>query len=265
MEDLQRRSSSFHVVTLGSCYLDAPGNFSGEIFEGDLIIFPRALPHTLRPVGSIKGKQQHLSFAEGENLSGTGLLCGEVSFQHLGSQYLLDALPPLLLIRYEQAKQWMKPLMEMVVAENKSAGAVSKVIIDRLSELIFTYAIKEFVLKRPSQATIFSLYAHDRLALAVNEIHRQPGNDWTLDQLASRAMMSRTVFSEKFKLVSGWTVGKYILWWRMQIAWDLLHSGEAVSQVAEQVGYRSEAAFSRTFKKMFELSPGKVRRGLKKE
>ncbi len=82
-----------------------------------------------------------------------------------------------------------------------------------------------------------------------------------MEQLATKAMMSRTVFSEKFKVVSGWTVGQYITWWRMQLAWNLLRNGQAVAPVAEQVGYQSEAAFSRAFKKMFEVSPGRVRRG----
>jgi len=261
MEDLQRRGSSFHIVTLGCCYLDAPGHFSGQVNEGDLMIFPAALPHTLRPVDSSGGEQQHLTFTEGENILGTGLLCGEVNFQHRGSQYLLDALPPLLIIRFEQAQQWMKPLLEMVVAENRSLGSVSKVILDRLSELLFTYAVREYVTDQPGQATILSLYGHERLALAVNEIHRQPAHDWTLGELAKKAMMSRTVFTEKFKAISGWTVGQYITWWRMQLAWDLLQSGEAITPVAEHVGYQSEAAFSRAFKKMFELTPGKVRRG----
>lgn len=261
MDDLRRHGASFHIVTLGTCYLDAPGHYSGALNEGDLMIFPGPLPHSLRPVESNSGKQQHLSFTEGETLSGTGLLCGDVNFQHRGSRYLLDALPPLLIIRFAQAQRWMKPLLEMVVTENRSLSIVSKVVFDRLSELLFTYAIREYVGGQTDQATMLSLYGHERLAMAVNAIHRQPAHDWTLDRLASKAMMSRTVFAEKFKAVSGWTVGQYITWWRMQLAWELLQGGEAVAPVAERVGYRSEAAFSRAFKKMFELNPGRVRRG----
>ncbi len=261
LEDLKRRGASFHIVTLGSCYLDAPDHYSGSLNKGDLVIFPGALPHSLRPIDSNNGKQQHLTFTEGEKFSGTGLLCGDVNFQHRGSQYLLDALPPLLIIRYEQAQQWMKPLLEMVVAENSSLGVISKVVFDRLSELLFIYAVREFVRNKPDQAAMFSLYGHERLAVAVSEIHRKPEHEWTLEQLASKAIMSRTVFAEKFKAVSGWTVGQYITWWRMQLAWELLYSGKAVAVVAERIGYRSEAAFSRAFKKMFKLSPGKIRQG----
>ncbi|MFC1748238.1 AraC family transcriptional regulator [Pseudomonadota bacterium] len=259
--DNGQHSSCFHIVTLGRCYLDAPGHYSGQMDEGDLMIFSTALPHTLRPIESLSGEQQHLSFNDSEDVAGTGLLCGDVNFQHRGSQQLLSALPPLLIIRYEQAKPWMKPLLEMVMVENRSPGAVSKAILDRLSELLFTYAVKGFVAEHSDTATMLSLYGDERLALAVKAIHSQPAHDWSLDQLAKKAMMSRTVFAERFKAVSGWTVGQYTIWWRMQLAWDLLHNGKAVSQVAECVGYQSEAAFSRAFKKMFDLSPGKVRRG----
>jgi len=262
MQDLQRTNSSFHIVTLGCCYLDAPGHYSGKLDEGDLVIFPNALVHSLKPIKPGEGEQQHLTFTEGENLSGTGLLCGEVNFKHQGSRYLLNALPPILIIKFEKAQHWIKPLLDMVVTENKSLGTVSKVIIDRLSELLFTYAIREYAIEQPEHTTILSLYGHKRLAKAVKEIHDKPEYDWTLEQLASKAMMSRTVFAEKFKSISGWTVGQYITWWRMQLAWDLLQSGEAIAPVAERVGYQSEAAFSRAFKKMFEVSPGKIRKGL---
>jgi len=111
------------------------------------------------------------------------------------------------------------------------------------------------------RASMLALYSDERIALAVAEIHRQPASEWRLEQLAKKAMMSRTVFSEKFKSLSGWTVGQYIAWWRMQLAWQQLRNGDAVANVADNVGYKSEAAFSRAFKKMFEVSPGKVRHG----
>lgn len=263
MADKEGRGSCFHIVTLGSCHLDVPGHFSGQLDEGDLVIFATAVPHSLQPIEGQEGIQQHLSFIEGKNKPGTGLLCGDVRFLHKGSQQLFNALPPLLIIRYAQAELWLKPILEMVMAENRSSGTASKAIIDRLSELLFTYAIKFFVVDSPQSVTMLSLYGDKRLIRAVEAIHNSPEQDWTLEQLAERCMMSRTVFAERFKAVSGWTAGQYILWWRMQLAWDLLQNGGSVSQAAERVGYQSEAAFSRAFKKMFDQSPGKVRRGVK--
>ncbi len=267
LDDTGVHSTSFHIVTLGCCFLEAPGHFNGELHEGDLVLFTRALPHTLRPIASQRGKQQHLSFNDGELLAGTGLLCGDISFQHKGSSHLLDALPPLLLIRFEHATAWLQPLLQMIVAENRALGAVSKVIFDRLSELLVTYAVRHYMMEQSNRlnaenrASMLALYSNERLALAVNEIHQQPAQEWSLGQLAKKSMMSRTVFAEKFKLLSGWTVGQYITWWRMQLAWQQLQNGDTVAIVAANVGYKSEAAFSRAFKKMFGVSPGRVRRG----
>lgn len=261
MEDAEGRGSSFHIVTLGSCYLDAPGHYSGRLDQGDLLIFTTALPYSLRPVETLTGEQQHLSFAEGAQLAGTGLLCGDVAFHHRGSRYLLAALPPLLIVRYEDAQQWLQPLLQMVVVENKGPGPVSKVVFDRLSELLFIYAVRHYLADRPSETTMLALYNHERLIDVIREIHNQPAYQWSIAELANRANMSRTVLAEKFKAVSGWTVGQYITWWRMQLAWEMLQRGKAMAVVAEQVGYQSEAAFSRAFKKMFDVSPSRVKRG----
>ncbi|MCF6324054.1 MAG: AraC family transcriptional regulator [Gammaproteobacteria bacterium] len=268
LDDAGTHSVSFHVVTLGRCFLEATGHFSGELHEGDLVLFTRALPHTLRPMTSQSGKQQHLSFNDGELLTGTGLLCGDISFQHKGSSHLLDALPPLLLVRFDQAKAWLQPLLQMIVTENRALGPVSKVIFDRLSELLVTYAVRHYIMEQSKRlncensASMLALYGDERLALAVSEIHQKPAQEWSLEQLAKKAMMSRTVFAERFKLLSGWTAGQYITWWRMQLAWQQLQNGAGVANVADNVGYKSEAAFSRAFKKMFEVSPGRVRRGV---
>jgi len=93
-------------------------------------------------------------------------------------------------------------------------------------------------------------------------MHQHPEQEWTLESLAAVAALSRTAFAETFKAVSGWTPGQYLTWWRMQLAWSLLQSGTKTAEVAHQVGYQSESAFSRVFQKMFAISAGKVRRGI---
>ena len=77
--------------------------------------------------------------------------------------------------------------------------------------------------------------------------------------MAAEAGMSRTVFAETFKSISGWTAGQYLTWWRMQLAWTALSQGDGVAETAERVGYKSDAAFSRAFQKTFETTVGKVR------
>lgn len=254
-------ATCFHIVTEGRCSLEVPGYFSGILECGDLVIFPRELTHDMQPITALGGEQKHLDYNLAASIEGTGLLCGEVCFQHKGYRYLLDALPPVFIIRCNESVGWLKSLLDMIVLENHQTGAASKVILNRLSELLFTYAIRQHLTTNPKEVGFLALYGHPRLADAINAVHQAPGKDWTLEKVAEQAASSRSSFAETFKKVSGWTVGQYLNWWRMQLAWSLLSEGSSVSQVAAKVGYKSESAFSRAFKNEFLISAGKVRRG----
>lgn len=254
-------ATCFHIVTVGRCLLDVPGHFNGVLECGDLVIFPRELPHHMQPLTALSGEQRHLDYNAAESMDGTGLLCGEVCFQHKGYRYLLDALPPVFIIRCHESAGWLKSLLDMIVLENRQTGPASKVILNRLSELLFTYAVRQHLTANPKEVGFLALYGHPRLANAINAVHQAPEKNWTLEIMAEQAASSRSSFAETFKKVSGWTVGQYLSWWRMQLAWSLLSEGSSVSQVAAKVGYKSESAFSRAFKNEFLISAGKVRRG----
>ena len=255
-------ATCFHMVTEGRCLLDVPGHYEGVLECGDLVIFPREIEHTMTPVGSQSGEQRHLSFKEAQDQNGTGMLCGEVLFQHRGHQDLLDALPAVFVINNDQNKPWLCSLLSLIIIESLEQGPANRVVLNKLSELLFTYAIRQYAHDNPENGGMLALYTDSRLSGAVTAFHRLPEFNWTLDKLAKEAALSRTVFSETFKLVSGWTVKQYITWWRMQLAWSKLSQGEGIANVAEQVGYQSEAAFSRAFQKNFGVTAGQVRRGL---
>lgn len=254
-------ATCFHIVTVGRCLLDVPGHFNGVLECGDLVIFPRELTHHMQPLTALSGEQQHLDYNAAESMDGTGLLCGEVCFQHKGYRYLLDALSPVFIIRCHESVGWLRSLLDMIVLENSQTGPASKVILNRLSELLFTYAVRQHLTENPKEVGFLALYGHPRLANAINAVHQAPEKNWTLGKVAEQAASSRSSFAETFKKVSGWTVGQYLNWWRMQLAWSLLSEGNSVSQVAVKVGYKSESAFSRAFKNEFLISAGKVRRG----
>lgn len=249
----------FHIVTLGSCRLSVPGLYDDILKCGDLVIFPKELAHSLRPEIPLTGKQQHLMFQESADINGTGILCGEVRFQHKGCQYLFDSLPPLFVIKCDDAGTWLQPLLNMIINENHNIGIASKVIFDKLSELLFAYALKQYLLDNPNKLGALSLYVHPRIAKAVSAIHSHPEKNWTLELMAKEAMLSRTSFTETFKAISGWTAGQYLTWWRMQLAWSLLKQGKSITQVSSQVGYHSESSFSRAFQKLFNISAGKIK------
>jgi len=253
-------ATCFHIVTLGRCVMYIPDREPVLLECGDLVIFPRELTHHILPDERLQGKQQHLSFPEAKSISGTGLLCGEVLFKHKGSSFLLDQFPPFFIIENRGYNYWLKAILDMIIVENTDNQPASQSIINRLSELLFTYAIRQHLNDNPNESGMLKIYNDSRLSKAVQCIHKNPEKNWTLETLAKEAGLSRTLFSEKFKLVSGWTPGQYIVWWRMQIAWSLLDRGELVSQVAEKVGYQSESSFSHAFYKMFSITAGKIRR-----
>lgn len=257
-------ATCFHLVTGGNCLLDVPGHLKIELLCGDLVIFPKELTHRMTPLSQQIGRQKHLSYQEARLLdgseTGTGMLCGEVQFHHKSSVYLLDELPAVFIIPHDNDAPWMRSLFDMILVECLSANPASKAILDKLSEILFTYALRQHLKDSPNHFGFLALYTHERLSVAINAFHRQPDKHWVLETLAEEAALSRTVFVELFKSVSGWTVGQYLTWWRMQLAWSQLSEGKSVAETAEQVGYKSEAAFSRAFQKTFSITVGKVRR-----
>jgi AraC-like DNA-binding protein len=251
-------STCFHAVTTGRCLLTVPDVLETKLNTGDLIIFPKELEHQMRQIDNFDGEQQHLSYST--TLQGTGMLCGEVQMMHLYQSQLLDALPPIIIIRNTEHVPWLAHLIALIVNESIEQGAASNIALNRLSELLFVYALRHHIKNNSSQVGILALYHHDKLAKAITAFHHQPDKKWDLSLLAKHAGMSRTVFSATFKRISGWTVNQYTTWWRMQIAWEKLQQGDKVVNVALQVGYQSEAAFSRVFHQQFGQKAGKIRR-----
>ncbi|MDN3638101.1 AraC family transcriptional regulator [Simiduia curdlanivorans] len=261
-------ATCFHIVTLGECLLSIPGHLDKALLTaGDLVIFPREFDHVMEPISVDEGispvPQCHVAYGDGR--IGTGVLCAEVRLFHLYRDQLLDALPPYLLIRNDERAPWLAAITGLIVAESRridtAPPVISSVVIDRLSELLFTYALRDHLTQTEQPLGFLGLYAHPQLSKAIAAVHADPAYRWGLDSLAQLSGMSRTSFAEHFKSVSGWTLNRYLTWWRMQLAWEQLHAGQKVQVVAEAVGYQSEAAFSRVFSKQFGVSAGQVRRG----
>ncbi|ENM5892523.1 AraC family transcriptional regulator [Vibrio mimicus] len=255
----QTSFTSFHMVTKGECQLDVPNQLHAILREGDLVIFPKELNHTLSPVATRTGEQQHLSYAQCQDPHSTGLLCAKVEFQHVGIQGIIQALPNVFVIKAAESDEWLSAMMSLIISESYQTDTGSNAIIGRLAELLFIYALRAYLYTRSDHVGMLALYAHPKLRRVISAIHQQPEHDWTLETLAKHCAMSRTALANSFRQISGSTVIEYLTWWRMQIAWSQIKAGEAISSVAESVGYRSDAAFSRAFKKTFLISPGKAR------
>ncbi len=252
-------ATCFHMPTQGDCLLSVPGEGDWHLREGDVVIFPKELPHLMVPSSEQQGPQQHLPIAESQAMTGTSMLCGAIEFQHAGGEQLMQLLPKVLIVSAEHAKHWLAPLTQLIVAESLQGTAMQSPVLNRLCELLVVYALRCYAENQSHENGIFALYAHPKLFKAVKAIHQQPAQAWQLASLASEAGMSRTRFSELFSQVAGMTATQYLTWWRMQVAWSELQEGHSVDLVANNVGYLSEAAFARAFKKTFGITVGAVR------
>lgn len=258
-------ATCFHIATQGGFELHVPNHGDWVMEEGDLVIFPRELAHTMISNVPMEGKQKHLPICSSQDKTGTTMLCGKISFIHNSSKHLLDALPPVFIIRREDSTAWLSQILFLILDESIQSKDSSNTILTRLCELLFSYALRDFVENthlhyQENLSGVIALYGHEKIQRALNQIHAKPAHNWHLDNLAKHAGMSRTSFINTFKKLSGMTPMKYLMWWRMQLAWKLLVEKNTVSQTAERIGYQSEAAFSRAFYKHFGFSAGKVRR-----
>ncbi len=254
-------NTCFHMVTQGDCVMTVPGEGEWILREGDLVMFPSEVEHSMVALSPQAGPQEHLLIADSQAREGTSMLCGEVKFQHRGSEALLNALPTVFVIERSESSLWLSQLYEMILAESLLIRESSSPILNRLCELLMAYALRHFIEHEERGSGVLALFSHKQINKALEAIHKRPAHTWGLVSLAECAGMSRTQFAHTFKRLSTWTPVQYLTWWRMQLAWEYLRAGEAVALVAEKVGYLSEAAFSRAFRKHFELSAGEVRRG----
>ncbi len=255
----------FHMPVEGACKLSVKGYKEDNLGSGDLVIFPHELPHSMCPITPLEGKQEHLAYSDAEGREGTGLICGRINFKHTGCHLLLKALPEFIILRQQDTQDWLQPVLQLIKEESYRSDDTSSLVLDRLSELLFVYALRSYIEKEPDKTGVLALYANQQLELAVKAMHQKPNHDWTVDTLAQAALMSRTKFANLFRKTCGWTPMQYLTWWRMQLAWNFLSDGESIAEVSEKVGYKSESAFSKVFKNEFGESAGTVKRGKNKK
>lgn len=258
LEAVASHRACFHMPSQGSCRLLVPGEGDWLLAEGDVVIFPRELAHSMVPCEPLSGPGQRLPIAESQTREGTSMLCGTIHFHHGGEQ-LMNLLPRVMIIRAEKTRRWLAPTTELIVNESLTSNEVDNPILNRLCELLVAYTLRCYCENNHHENGLFAVYTHPKLYKAVKAIHNNPAGDWQLSSMAQEATMSRTRFAELFSTVAGMTATQYLTWWRMQVAYSELTQGRSVGYVADQVGYSSEAAFARVFKKVIGKTVGVVR------
>jgi AraC-like DNA-binding protein len=265
----------FHFVLEGRMLVQMADGETREV-EGDhLVLLPRNDRHVLAselglppvPADHLvrRAREGALSLIDygDATRTRTRFVCGYVA-SATRRHPLLDALPALLImdLRGKPSAEWVKSSFRFAAQEVASGRPGAQTVLARLSELLFVEAVREHLERLPQSGTGWLAALRDpALARALSAIHCRAGEPWTADQLAAEARLSRSAFAERFGEVLGQPPLTYLTRWRMQIAARRLRdTPQGIAAIAAEVGYESEATFSRAFKREMGVAPGRYRR-----
>lgn len=265
--------AQFHIVTKGQCILRTK-NESIQLFRGDIIVFPFGASHWL---ANDENSQLHngqevvesilsgKSIFEGNNIS-TNLVCGHFEFDRNIDHPFIKELPTMIKIEESDINQfhWLKNITNLVINEAEKEQSGSNIIVNKLGEILFIHTLRAFIERNKLKSGFIAAIQDYRMSKVLKAIHTSPSNDWHLEKLAQIAGMSRTSFTNRFKMLVGETPFNYLTQWRILQAKELLTENDlSVGEIALQVGYQSEAAFNRVFKKRVDQTPLKFRQSAK--
>lgn len=256
--------ASFHLVVSGHCWLHRTDGLPPQPLQtGDLLILPHDARHALSPSPQYDdragdGEMYPLSDNHPE---GTGLLCGFFDLREEHSHPLVRALPDYVIVPADAPTATrLKPLLALIISEAQDAGLATNAVIERLTEALFLLVIRHHLSQSPEAGGLFAALQDSRLARALSALHENPAAPWTVAELARSAGMSRSAFAAHFHMQLKQTPLAYLGHWRMRQARYLLSKGQSMARVAEAVGYQSEAAFTKAFKRITGTPAGALRR-----
>ena len=257
---------SYHLVTQGRCYAGLVGEDQVELVQGDVIVFPHGEAHVVSSergmrtgpdlVNSAPNRYPHTVVLGKPGPRSTSILCGFLGCDLRPFNPLLTALPHRIHAR-GLATAWQGGLVRQFTEESGMGRAGAETMLTRLAELMFIEVLRRYLDELPPGQTGWLAGLRDEVVGRVLDlIHGQPGHPWSLAELAREAASSRTSLAKRFTEMVGQPPMQYLAQWRMQVAANLLSQNDAkVATIGAEVGYDSEAAFSRAFKKATGLAP----------
>jgi AraC-like DNA-binding protein len=191
------------------------------------------------------------------------VICGFLGCDARPFNPLLAALPRLIHMRAkDQGDGVLRRLIELALAESIAPRSGSDAVLSRLSELLFVEVVRHHVAALPPENVgWFAGLRDDTVGRALQKLHQRPAHPWSMDELAREVGMSRSLLAERFAHFVGVPPIQYLARWRIQLAASLLRAGSSsIAEIAEHVGYGSEAALSRAFKRWVGIAPAHYRR-----
>jgi AraC-like DNA-binding protein len=265
----------FHVVTSGECWLEVDGAESRLLRAGDLALVPHGEGHRLTGEAGTVGvalfdlhrellSNRYEILRHGGDGAPTTLICGVVRFDHPAAHHLIRVLPRVISVDAWSSpeSEWIQSTLRFIAAEARELRAGGETVITRLADILVVQAIRSWIAGDPAAQIGWLRALRDRqIGRAIALIHRSPARNWTVETLATTVAMSRSAFAARFTALVGEPTMQYVTRWKMHAAlmW-LEEDGATVGELAGRLGYESEAAFSRAFKRVIGTSPGAVRR-----
>ncbi|MCC6194409.1 MAG: AraC family transcriptional regulator [Burkholderiales bacterium] len=274
----------YHAVATGSCWAGIPGGPSVQMSAGDVVMFPQGDAHFVASRPGLRGNPDVNWFANAhieqvplriainggdimqspppESSADTTIVCGFIGCDLQPFNPLIAALPRLLHLRAEGEGAWMATFAEHAVAESRARRLGGEAMLARMSETMFVDAVRRYVDHLPERSAGWLAGLRDRfVSRALALLHESPARDWSIEELGRRVGMSRSALHDRFVALIGVPPMTYLLQWRMQMASRLLLDTRAtVAAIALDVGYESEAAFARAFKREVGQPPATWRR-----
>jgi len=264
----------YHLLTEGQASARLVDGERISLEAGDIVIFPHGDEHFIengpptKPVDMMKELAR--IFSQGLKLSRSGgrgevtrFVCGFMACEPRLSQVFLSGLPRLfkVKIRNDESGRWLENSIRFSVNEADASRAGGEAVLAKLSEVLFVETLRAYIAKLPAEQTGWLAGARDlEVGKTLALMHRHPAQPWTIAALASEAGVSRSVLAERFRHYLNETPMAYLTRWRLQLGAQMLTSTNySVAQIASEVGYESEAAFSRAFKREFSVPPARFR------
>jgi AraC-like DNA-binding protein len=269
------RLVGFHLVAEGKALSRFEGAADMSLVAGDIVIVPHGDAHTVAngsPPTLVDSEALLCDYLAGHlntmELGGGGevtqFICGYFGCERHADRLFLAGLPTVIKIniRGDAAGEWLESSIRHLVSEAYSERPGQNVLLSKMAEALFVETLRRYMAQLPPEQTGWLAGARDPVVgAALALLHRKPSHPWTVAELATEAGASRSVISERFVQFLGEPPLTYLARWRLQLAARLLHtSRKTVLHVASDVGYESEAAFNRAFKREFGLPPAQYRR-----
>lgn len=262
-----------HIVTAGDCLLEVDGAEPRTLQPGDLALVPHGSGHWLRSAPDVPvpvvldleheyESDRYAILRHGGGGEAATVVCGAVRFDHPAARNLLEVLPRTIHVQASTAAQsdWMHSTLRLIAAEARELRPGGEAVLTRLADVLVIQAIRAWIETDPAaRAGWLGALRDPQIGRAISLIHREPARAWTVGSLSAEVAMSRSAFAARFTQLVDEPAMHYVTRWRMAVAQSrLTQDGTTIHELAGRLGYQSEAAFSRAFKRFVGVPPGAV-------